>query len=68
MSFQAVGTCVVDFNQAGNANYSAAPQVQQSFAVGKGSQSLTFTSAAPSATVGGASYSPAATSSSGLAL
>ncbi len=34
VSFTAAGTCVIDANQAGNANYNAAPQVQQSFAVG----------------------------------
>jgi hypothetical protein len=31
------GTCVIDANQAGNSNYSAAPQVQQSFVVTNGS-------------------------------
>jgi hypothetical protein len=36
VSFTGVGTCVIDANQAGNANYNAAPQVQQSFAVGMG--------------------------------
>jgi len=33
VSFIGVGTCVIDANQAGNANYNAAPQAQQSFAV-----------------------------------
>ena len=33
VSFTAAGTCVIDANQAGDSNYSAAPQVQQSFAV-----------------------------------
>jgi hypothetical protein len=33
VTFVAVGTCVIDANQAGNANYWAATQVQQSFAV-----------------------------------
>jgi hypothetical protein len=33
VSFTAAGTCTIDANQAGNANYTAAPQVQQSFAV-----------------------------------
>jgi hypothetical protein len=36
VSFTAVGTCVIDANQAGNANYNPAPQVQQSFAVSMG--------------------------------
>jgi hypothetical protein len=33
VSFPAVGTCVIDANQAGDANYTAAPQVQQSITV-----------------------------------
>src|SRR5205085_1234593 len=33
VSFQAVGTCVLDANQPGNASYNPAPQVQQSFTV-----------------------------------
>jgi len=67
VSFIGVGNCVIDANQAGNANYNAAPQVQQSFAVGQGSQTITFTSTAPaSATVGGPTYTVTATASSGL--
>ena len=34
VSFIGVGSCVIDANQAGNATYNAAPQVQQIFAVG----------------------------------
>src|SRR5579875_3022221 len=67
VSFQATGTCVIDANQAGNANYLAAPQVQQSFAVGQGSQTISFTSSPPSnAVVGGPTYTVSATASSGL--
>jgi hypothetical protein len=33
VSFIGGGTCVIDANQAGNANYNPAPQVQQSFVV-----------------------------------
>ena len=67
VSFQAVGTCVLNANQAGNANWNPAPQVQQSFSVGQGSQTITFTSTAPSgAVVGGPTYTPTATASSGL--
>ena len=69
VSFIAAGTCVIDANQAGSANFTAAPQVQQSFAVGKGSQTITFTSTAPTnATPGGPTYTVAATASSGLAV
>src|SRR6202035_4081859 len=38
------GTCVIDANQAGDANYTAAPQVQQSITVAKASQTISFTS------------------------
>ena len=33
VSFQTVGTCTLDANQAGNGNYNAATQVQQGFSV-----------------------------------
>ena len=68
VSFIGVGTCVIDANQAGNANYNAAPQAQQSFAVGKGSQTISFTSTAPvGATVGGPTYTVTATAPVGPA-
>lgn len=35
VSYTAVGSCVIDANQAGNASFAAAPQVQQTIAVGK---------------------------------
>lgn len=66
VSFKAVGTCMVDANQAGNTEYEAATQVQQTFAV-KNGQSISFTSTAPSSAMVGASpYTVAATASSGL--
>ena len=37
------GTCTLNANQAGNANYEAASQVSQSFTIAKASQSITFT-------------------------
>ncbi|HEX3392020.1 MAG TPA: hypothetical protein VHS55_05620 [Solirubrobacteraceae bacterium] len=41
--FTTLGTCKVDANQAGNANYNAAPQAQQSITVNtKGDQIITF--------------------------
>jgi parallel beta-helix repeat protein len=62
VSFSAVGTCKINANQAGSTNYNPAPQVQQSFAVGKGSQTITFTSTAPAnAVAGGPTYTPTAT-------
>ena len=69
VSFTAVGTCKIDANQAGNANWNAAPQVQQSITVNKGNQTISFTSTNPSpVTVGGATYTPTATATSGLAV
>jgi hypothetical protein len=43
VSFTSAGSCVIDANQAGDANYSAAPQVQQTITV----QSATTGSVAP---------------------
>jgi hypothetical protein len=71
LTLLAAGTCVIDANQAGNANYSAATQAQQSLAVvaGTTAQTITFTSTAPSAAaVGGATYTPTATATSGLTV
>jgi len=53
---------VLDANQAGDANYTAAPQVQQIFTVGKGAQTVAFSTSAPSSTaLGGPTYTPTAT-------
>ena len=61
VSFVAVGTCVIDANQAGNASYQAATQVQQSFDVDPGSQTITFTSTPPNPAVIGGTYTVTAT-------
>ncbi|HET6166628.1 MAG TPA: hypothetical protein VFE07_07345 [Marmoricola sp.] len=67
VSFTGAGTCTIDANQAGSADYLAATQVQQSFGVTRTDQSISFTTTAPSnATVGGATYTVAATATSGL--
>jgi PKD repeat protein len=67
VSFIGAGTCSVDAGQAGSTEYDAAPEAQQAFMVGKGSQRTTFVSTAPdSATVGGPSYAVQATASSSL--
>jgi hypothetical protein len=69
VSFIGEGTCRIDVNQAGDSNYEPAPQKQQSFTVGQGSQMIKFTSTAPSsATVGGSTYAVAATTTSGLTV
>jgi uncharacterized repeat protein (TIGR01451 family) len=71
VSFIGAGTCTIDANQGGNADYAPAPQMQQSFAVASAGglmpQTITFTSAAPAdAAVNGPSYLPTATATSGL--
>ncbi|PIQ50688.1 MAG: hypothetical protein COW02_18920 [Comamonadaceae bacterium CG12_big_fil_rev_8_21_14_0_65_59_15] len=48
----AAGSCVIAANQAGNANYTAAPQTTQTIAVSAGTQSVSFGSA-PTLVVGG---------------
>jgi len=58
------GSCIVAANQAGNANYTAAPQVTQSFSVGRGAQSITF-GAVPGLVFGGTA-TVSATATSGL--
>jgi hypothetical protein len=69
VSFVGTGTCTIDANQAGNGSYLAAPQAQQSFAVGLASQTISFASSPPGgATVGGATYTVSANASSGLAV
>jgi len=66
VSFNHAGSCVLDANQAGNADYAAAPQVQKKIVVGKESQRITFN--APSqGTVGGSTVLDP-TASSGLAV
>ena len=60
VSFAAAGTCIVNANQAGNTNYNNAAQVQQTMTVGRGSQTIAFTSTASSPLVGG-SYAVTAT-------
>ena len=57
VSFIGEGSCVVLANQAGDANYSAAPQVPQTVLVERQPQVITFTSTAPTnAVVGGQTY------------
>jgi lysophospholipase L1-like esterase len=59
LHYMAVGNCVIDANQAGNANYNPAPQVQRTIPVGKASQSISFT--APSSGTAGGTATLAAT-------
>ena len=66
--FTGVGICTIDANQAGGegGTYNAAPQVQQSFSVGKASQMVGWTSPPPSNAVVGGTWQATGFSSSGL--
>jgi hypothetical protein len=70
VSFIGAGTCSIDANQAGDANYNAASQVTQSFTVSKlgvTPQTISFTSTAPTdARVGSGTYTPTAAATSTL--
>jgi hypothetical protein len=62
VTFVATGICTIRADQAGNTFWNAATRVSQSFTIGKGSQTIAFTSTAPGAAiVGGATYTVAAT-------
>jgi large repetitive protein len=63
VTFTGSGTCLVDFNDAGNSTYAAAAQVQQSIKVY--SSNTISTSTFPSAGSAGGSYAPGATATSG---
>lgn len=59
--FTGAGTCTVNANQAGSANYTAADQKQQSFQITKTAQVITLTSTAPTDAVAGGTYDLTAT-------
>jgi hypothetical protein len=62
------GTCSVIASQAGNTNYSAAPQVIQTVNATLASQTITFTTNAPSSAAYNSSFTVAAGASSGLTV
>jgi hypothetical protein len=67
VSYLHAGSCVIDADQAGNGDYQAETTVTLTISVGPANQTISFTTTAPtSATVGGPTYKPAATASSGL--
>ncbi len=68
VTFTGVGTCLLDASQAGDASYLAAPPVQQVITIGAGAQTITISSSPPSPATVGASYTPVATATSGLAV
>ncbi len=57
----ATGTCSVKYDQAGDSNYNAAPQVTESVSVGKTDQTITVTTHAPASAVFNTSFTVAAT-------
>lgn len=61
-----LGSCTITANQAGNANFSAAAAVPQSFNVTQGTQTITF-SGLPNQSLGTAPFTISAFVSSGLA-
>jgi alpha-tubulin suppressor-like RCC1 family protein len=63
----AVGTCTLNANQAGNATYSAAAQVNKNVVINKGTQTITFAALAAK-TFGTAPFTVSASTSSGLAV
>jgi hypothetical protein len=61
------GTCSVRYDQAGDANYNAAPQVTETTSAQKASQTITF-APLPDRTYGDPDFTVSATASSGLAV
>src|SRR5262249_53677701 len=61
------GSCTITASQAGDGNYSAAPDVPQSFSIAKAAQTITF-AALSNKTFGDPDFSVSATASSGLAV
>ena len=57
-----VGDCVLDANQAGNANYLSGDQLSRTVVVGKASQVITFTVPATGSVFGSAALKPSAAS------
>lgn len=66
VNFVGVGTCHVNANQAGDATYNAAPQVQQSFSVDKADQTVSITPVATQTFSAGATVDVTASATSGL--
>src|SRR6185503_14220935 len=63
----AAGTCTVNADQPGNANYNAAPTVAQSFTIAKAAQAITFGTLAGKV-INEPPFAISATASSGLAV
>ena len=61
------GSCTITASQSGDTNYNPAADVPQSFAIAKGSQTITF-GALPAKTFGDVDFAVSATASSSLAV
>jgi hypothetical protein len=61
VTFDHAGTCVIDADQAGDADYTDAPTAQQQVTVDAAPQVVTITSTGPSAPALGDTYTPTAT-------
>jgi hypothetical protein len=66
VSFLAAGTCTLNFNQAGNGNYYAAPQVQQLVTVSPGAQKISINTITNAGVMSGTAPLPVAVAKSGL--
>ena len=67
VTLNAAGSCTIKADQAGSTNYSAAPQVSQTFTITFASQTITFDALA-NKTFGNPDFTVSATASSGLAV
>ena len=65
VSFVADGTCTIDFNDAGNANYSAAIQQTQTMVVGPLADTIQVTSTPSNPTESGSTYTTVSSATSG---
>jgi alpha-tubulin suppressor-like RCC1 family protein len=68
VTFVGVGTCNLTANQAGNANYTAAPQVTASIVINQGSQTINFAATPASVLNNSSPFTVSATATSGLTV
>ena len=59
------GTCSCRYDQAGSANYNAAPQVVEAVSAQKADQTISVSTHAPSSAIFGSSFSVTATAQGG---
>lgn len=66
LTFAAVGSCAIDANQTGSADYEAAPQVQQTLTVTAATPTVTSSQMPTTGTVGDTTFTDMATVSGGV--